>query len=179
MTRDNWQRLFLVAVLAIGWGSAAQAAVVYSDTVLARGPEHASITELALAGPGSYQITTTDLRWLNAPLDALSFGAFTTTAPIETMVGAGTLEFFYGGQGKVFMQLYARPGSGKSAGLIGVQVTSVAVVALPASMWLLLSALTAAGFWAWLQRRAGALSDAIAARAASMATTESAIAAAA
>jgi hypothetical protein len=156
MIRENWRRLGIALALASAGSGEAAAAVVYADTVLARGPEYASTTELGLDGPGSYQITTTDLHWLNSPLGALSFGVFTATAPIKTMTGAGTLEFFYAGQGKVFLQLYVRPAAGKSAALVGVAVNSVAVVALPASLWLLLSALSAAGFWGWLQRRAGA-----------------------
>jgi hypothetical protein len=170
MSRAAWKRLCIVAAFAAASTGAAQATVVYSATVLARGAEHASTTDLSLDGAGHYQITTTDLRWLDAPLAALSFGAFSSTAPIKTMTGAGTLEFFYGGQGKVFLQVYARTAVGKSAALIGVQVANnVAVVALPASLWLLISALATAGFWARLQRRAAALSRAVASRAAAMA----------
>src|SRR5262245_20136313 len=143
----------LSAVLVLVGSSSAEAAVVYSDTVLARGPEYLSTTELALPSQGTYQITTTDLHWLDAPLSALSFGAFTATAPIKTKVGAGALEFYYAGTGKVFMQLYARTATGKSAGLIGMQVTSATVVALPASLWFLFSGLLAGGFLGRLQRR--------------------------
>jgi hypothetical protein len=144
------------AVLVLAAASTAEAAVVYSDTVLARGPEYLSTTELALPSQGTYQITATDLKWLDAPLSALSFGAFTATAPIKTKAGAGSLEFYYAGTGKVFLQIYARPGTGKSAGLIGVQTASVTVVPLSASVWFLLSGLLAAGFWLRLQRRAAA-----------------------
>jgi FkbM family methyltransferase len=159
MNRNLSLRLLGVLAVLATWSSAVEATVVYSGTTLARGPEFASTTELPLGGAGMYQITTTDLRWLNAPFAALTFGAFTATAPIKTMTTAGTLEFFYGGQGKVFLQLYARPASGKSAGLIGVEVNQVAVVALPASLWLLLSALSVAGFWRWQERPAGVPSD--------------------
>jgi hypothetical protein len=144
----------LTAVLVLTASSAAEAALMYSDTVLARGPEYLSTTNLVLPSQGTYRITATDLKWLDAPLSALSFGAFTSTAPIKTTVGAGTLEFYYAGTSRVFMQLYARPAIGRSAGLIAVQVTSVAVVALPASVWFLLSGLMSAALWRRVQRRA-------------------------
>jgi hypothetical protein len=153
--------MYLVALLA-GAGGAVEAAPVYSGTLLMRGPESASSIELSLSAPGNYSVTAVDLKWLNTSLQALSFGVFTATAPIETMVGAGTLEFFHAGQGKVFLQVYARPGAGKSAGLVGLQVESVTVVALPASLWLLLSALGSTALWNWARRRAVAVAQALA-----------------
>src|SRR5262245_32218677 len=144
----------LTAVVVAAAASAAEAAVVYSDTVLARAPEYLSTTELALPSQGTYRITATDLKYLNAPLSALSFGAYTSTAPLKTMVGAGALEFYWAGSSKVFLQLYARTAVGKSAGLIGVQVTSVvAVVPLPKSVWFLLSALLGAALLRRWQER--------------------------
>jgi uncharacterized iron-regulated membrane protein len=142
-----------VALLLAAQVDTADATVVYSDTVLARGPEYAATFELPTAPSGTYRVTATDLKWLNVPLQALTFGVFTATGPIKTLVGAGTFEFFNAGTSKLFLQLYARTGAAQSAGLIGVQVESVAVVALPASLWLLLSALGATGFWRWWERR--------------------------
>jgi hypothetical protein len=133
----------------------AEATVVYSDTVLVRGPEYATAIELSLPATGTYRVTATDLHWLNVPLQALSFGVFTATSSLATHVGAGTLEFFNAGQGKVFLQLYALTAPSKSAGLVSLQAESVATVALPASLWLLLSALGATGFWRWWERRVG------------------------
>jgi hypothetical protein len=156
MIRKLSLRLLGLVAFAASAG-AAEATVVYSDTVLARGPEFATAIELGANGPGLYRVTATDLHWLGAPLAALSFGAFTATAPIKTLAGAGTLEFFHSGESKTYLQLYARPAAGKSAGLIALTV-DVAVVALPASLWLLLSALGAAWFYRWLERRAAALS---------------------
>jgi hypothetical protein len=121
---------------------------------LARGPEYAAAFELPTVASGTYRVTATDLNWLNVPLQALTFGVFTATGSIKSMVGAGTLEFFHAGTGKVFLQLYARTGVGKSAGLVSMQVDSVAaVVPLPASLWLLLSALGSTSLWRWLERR--------------------------
>ena len=142
----------VVLLLAARVGTG-EAAVVYTDTVLARGPEYAAAFELPTAPSGTYRVTATDLQWLNVPLQALTFGVFTATGPIKTLAGAGTFEFFNAGTSKVFLQLYARPGASKSAGLIGVQIDSVAVVALPGSLWLLLSALGATGLWRWWERR--------------------------
>jgi hypothetical protein len=162
--KQTLRMVYFVALIAVS-GGAAEAAPVYSDTVLARGPEYGSSIELSLPGPGNYSVTAKDLKWLDVPLQALSFGVFTAKAPIETMVGAGTLEFFNAGEGKVFLQLYARPGVGKSAGLIGLHVDSFAVVPLPASLWLLLSALGSTAFWSWGRRHGARPDDGLAASA--------------
>jgi len=151
---------------------AADGAVVYSDVFFAKGPYDARATELPLGERGVYRITVADLRWQDVALRCLTFGVFTATAPIQTMDGAGTFEFFYTGRGEVFLALFATPAHGKRVGLIGVEVTSVtsaAVVALPASLWLLLSGLTAAVFWGWLQRRTAALSRSVAVHVSAMA----------
>lgn len=138
----------VLSIAACAFVGTARATVVYSDTVLVRGPEFASVVELAPPPTaGNYRITATDLNWLGAPLQALSFGVFTATAPVKSKVGAGTLEFFYAGAGKLFLQLYARTAPSKSAGLVGLQADYVAAVPLPASLWLLLSALGAGGAW--------------------------------
>jgi hypothetical protein len=154
----KWTRT-VAAVLAIAaCAGTAQATTVYSDTVLVRAPEFASVIELPTsATPGSYRITATDLNWLGAPLQALSFGVFTATAPVKSKVGAGTLEFFYAGADKLFLQLYAKTAPSKSAGLVGLQADYVAAVPLPASLWLLLSALGATGAWRSLRARAAGI----------------------
>jgi hypothetical protein len=134
----------------------AQATTVYSDTVLVRAPEFASVVELPTPlMAGDYRVTATDLNWLGAPLQALSFGVFTATAPVKSKVGAGTLDFFYAGTEKLFLQLYAKTAPSKSAGLVGIEV--VTVVPLPASLWLLLSALGATGAWRSLRSRAAGI----------------------
>jgi hypothetical protein len=130
-----------------------KANVVYSDTVLVKAPEFAAVFELPTASaPSNYRVTATDLNWLGAPLQALSFGVFTATSQVKSRSGAGTLEFFYAGTDKLFLQLYARTAPLKSAGLVGLQADCVTVVPLPASFWLLLSALGAAGAWRWRWR---------------------------
>jgi hypothetical protein len=158
----SWSYRLIVVALALFAArvDSVEAAQVYADTVLVRGGEYAAVFELPTAPSGTYRVTATDLKWLNVSLQALTFGVFTATGPIETMVGAGTLEFFNAGTSKVFLQLYARPGASKSAGLVGMQVDSVAVVPLPASLWLLLSALGATGFWRWRERRPATISHA-------------------
>jgi hypothetical protein len=138
----RWFAVWLgLAALASG---SAQAAVVYYNTVLVSGRESLEVFALPLDAPGSYRITATDLRWNNTPLEALSFGVFTSTQTLETRVGAGTLEFFKAGPGQVFLQLYARTTAPRFAGLVWFKGESVAVVPLPASLLLLLSALGAA-----------------------------------
>ncbi len=150
----HWIRMVAVVVSIAACASTAHATTVYTDTVLVRAPEFASVIELPTpATPGTYRITATDLNWLGAPLQALSFGAFTATAAIKSKVGAGTLEFFYAGTDKLFLQLYAKTAPSKSAGLVGLRADYVAVVPLPASLWLLLSALGATGAWRSLRAR--------------------------
>jgi hypothetical protein len=154
----HWARRVAVVLSIAACAGTAEAAIVYSDTVLVRAPEFASVIELPTPTTAStYRVTATDLNWLGVPLQALSFGVFTATAPIKSQVGAGTLEFFYAGTDKLFLQLYAKTAPSKSAGLVGLQADCVAVVPLPASLWLLLSALGATGAWRSLRSRAAGL----------------------
>jgi len=154
----HWTRIATIAALVAACAGGVEASVVYSDTVLLRAPEFASVIELPTATTASnYRITATDLNWLGAPLQALSFGVFTATAPIQSKSGVGALEFFYAGTDKLFLQLYAKTAPLKSAGLIGLQADCVAVVPLPASLWLLLSALGSAGAWRSLRSRVGGM----------------------
>jgi hypothetical protein len=152
MSWVNSLRVMGVVLFAIAVLGKAEAAVVYSDTLLVRAPAFATAIELSLPTSGTYRVTATDLNWFNVPLQALSFGVYTSTTSLASRVGAGTLEFFNAGQGKVFLQIYAVTAPGKSAGLVSLQAESM-VVALPASLWLLLSALGATGFWRWWERR--------------------------
>jgi hypothetical protein len=133
----------LLAALLVA-AQAVEADVVYTDRVLITGSESLQVFEMPFDAPGSYRITATDLRWPTAELAALSFGAFTATESLATRSGAGTLEFFMAGPGRVFLQLYARTAGPEYAGLVAIQGESVAVVPLPASLVLLLSALGAA-----------------------------------
>lgn len=154
-----WVRFAKCVGLLLLLGTAAQraqATVVFSDTVLAKGPEFATVIDLALPAAGQYRITATDLNWFKVPLQALSFGVFTATGSLVTHAGGGTLDFFNAGHQKVFLQVFVRAAPGKSAGLIALQAEDVAVVALPASLWLLLSAFGATGFWRWWERRVAA-----------------------
>jgi hypothetical protein len=131
-----------LAGLALIQTPAAQASMTsYSDTVTVLGQEYLGVLELPLDAPGRYQVTVTDLKWFNVPLDTLKFTLFTATAPIASSQTAGTIEFFHASEEKVFLQLYAKPAAPRYAGLIGVQET--AVVPLPASLWLLGSGLAA------------------------------------
>ncbi len=140
------------AVLLTGWTCTVNAATVYTDTVLVSGSEYLSVIELPIDLSGTYRVTATDLQWLSTPLQALSFGVFTSTGSLATHVGAGTLEFFNAGTGKVFLQLYARTAAPRYAGLVALEGTAVAVVPLPASLALLASALVAS-WLAGLRRR--------------------------
>lgn len=152
-----WGIALALAVAALAATSGrADAAQIYSDTVLVSGPEYLSVVELPVQLPGTYRVTATDLNWLNTPLQALSFGVFTSTQSLGTRSGAGTLEFFNAGQGKVFLQLYAKTSAPRFAGLVALTGDAVAVVPLPASLPLLLSGL---GVAAWLRRRSGGGSD--------------------
>lgn len=138
----SWFGVWFVAAAIVS--SPARAAEGYSNTVLVSGRESLEVFALPFDAPGSYRVTATDLRWLNTPLEALSFGVFSSTQAIETRSGAGTLEFFKAGPGKVFLQLYARTTGPRYSGLVSLRGEAVAVVPLPASLLLLASALAAA-----------------------------------
>jgi hypothetical protein len=150
--RYNGSLLAMWLGLMLFTGGAAQAATVYSDTVLVRGRESLKVFALPFDAAGNYRITATDLRWGNTPLEALSFGVFTSTQAIATHQGAGTLEFFKAGPGAIFLQIYARTTEPRFAGLVSLHGETVAVVPLPASLLLLVSAL-GAGALPRLRRR--------------------------
>jgi hypothetical protein len=137
-------RVLLGSALAI-WLTArvepVQGAAVYSDTLLVRGPEYLTRIDLPLNSIGTYKITATDLEWFGAPLQALSFGVFTSTHQMKMMQGPGTLEFFKAGADKIFLQVYARTVGPKFGGLVSLRVEGQAPVPLPASVVLLASAL--------------------------------------
>ena len=138
-------RLHVWMALLASWIGSAEAAVVFNDAVLVRGPEALAVLDLPFDAPGTYRVTATDMNWLGTPLAALSFGAFTSTQALETRIGAGTIEFFHASSGRVFLQLYARTGAPRYAGLIVVRGEMVNVVPLPASLLLLASSLGVAG----------------------------------
>lgn len=132
----------LVSWFAIA-GGRANAAAVFADTVLVRGPEFLTKLELPpLDSPGTYKVTATDLKWLDTPLEALSFGIFTSTQAIKSMQGPGTFEFYRAGSDKLFLQVYAKTVGPRYAGLVSVYVENEqAPVPLPASIVLLASAI--------------------------------------
>ena len=129
----------LALVLALS-AARADATAVFADTVLVKGPEYLTVLELPLDAIGSYKVTTSDLKWLNTPLQALSFGVFTSTQSLGSLQGPGTLEFYKAGSDNVFLQIYARTTAPKYAGLVSVVVESkLAPVPLPSSLVLLVS----------------------------------------
>jgi len=139
----SYSRPFAASVLALvlAFSAArADAAAVFTDTVLVKGPEYLTVLELPLDAIGSYKVTATDLNWLNTPLQALSFGVFTSTQSLGSLQGPGTLEFYKAGSDNVFLQIYARTTAPKYAGLVSVVVESkLAPVPLPSSLVLLVS----------------------------------------
>jgi hypothetical protein len=147
VVRGAWLALALVLTVA---GAARADDPLYSSVIRASGtadaPEFLTSIEMPITAAGRYQITTTDKKWLNVPLQGLSFGVFTSKGTIASKEGAGVLEFFNAGQGKVFLQIYALTGAPYYAGLIGVKAETMAVVALPSSLLLLASALGGAAF---------------------------------
>lgn len=135
----------LVGSLLAGWLvvaiEPAQAQAVFSDTVLAHGPEFAAKIELPLGKTGGYKVTATDLKWFDLPLQALSWGVFSSSKPLTTMQGPGTLEFFKAGSDKLFLQVYAKTLGPRFAGLVTFQIEEQSPVPLPASLVLLSSAI--------------------------------------
>ncbi len=130
-TRYAW-----LALLLAGWSACSHAEMTtYSDTVLVRGEYYLGVFPLPFDAPGSYSITATDLHWMDEPLDALSFGAFSATGPLGTRQGAGTLEFYKAGSDPVYLLLFASTSGPHYAGLVGIEGRSV--VPLPASALLL------------------------------------------
>jgi hypothetical protein len=139
----------LAGALIVAWlaipGGRAHATAVFSDTVLARGPENLTVVELPIDAIGNYEVTATDLQWLGTSLQALSFGVFTSGQLLKSMQGPGTFEFYKASSDKVFLQIYSRTTAPKFAGLISVLVESAAPpVPLPSSLLLLVSGIGAA-----------------------------------
>jgi hypothetical protein len=129
-------------------GGRAHAIAVFSETVLVTGPEHLTVLELPLDAIGNYKVTATDLKWLDAPLQALSFGVFTSTQSLGSLRGPGTVEFYKVSSDKVFLQIYAQTTAPKYAGLVSVVVEpNLAPVALPSSIVLLVSGIGGALLW--------------------------------
>jgi len=138
-------RLLAGSVLAL-WllipGGRAQATALFADTVLVKGPEYLTVLELPIDTIGSYKVTATDLRWLNVPLQGLSFGVFTSTQSLKSMQGPGSFEFYKAGSDKVFLQIYSKTMAPKFAGLVSIIIEhSAPAVSLPSSALLLLSAI--------------------------------------
>jgi hypothetical protein len=147
-----------VCVSSVLGASLAQAVTVpYGDTVLVSGKQLV-VVELDFAVAGSYEITATDLEWLD-PLKSLSFGVFQGGAslgvvgPEDIVDGHGALAFFLAAPGKAFLQLYAEAGP-RGYGLLSWQAQ--AVVALPSSIILLGSAL-GLGLPLWRSRASKAI----------------------
>lgn len=141
MAWTQLRKCFWLALLLAGGAGAARATTLYSDTLLASGPEFLTSLELpVLEQQGEYKVTVTDLKWFNTPAQALSFGVFDAGGPIKTLPTAGTIQFFKGA-GKVSLLVYAKLGGPRFADLLGVTVENTVVVALPSSFLLLASAL--------------------------------------
>ena len=153
----SYLRLVAASMLAV-WiaipGGRAHATPVFSDTVLVKGPEYLTVLELPLDTIGNYKVTAADLKWLNAPLQALSFGVFTSTQSLGSLQGPGTLEFYKASADKVFLQIYAKTAAPKYAGLVSVIVEhGASPVPLPSSVVLLVSGIGGAMLWRKSSRR--------------------------
>ena len=135
--------LILSAWLSMPGGSA-HAAAVFSDAVLVKGPEYLTVLELPIDSIGNYKVTATDLKWLDTDIKALSFGVFTSGQLLKSQQGPGTFEFYKASSDKVFLQVYAQNNAPKFAGLVSIVVETTAAVALPSSLVLLLSGISAA-----------------------------------
>jgi hypothetical protein len=137
LRKCSWTALLLAA----STGSA-HAAMLYSSTVLVKGPEVLKTIELPAEASGDYRITATDLKWFGNASPLLTLGLFTSTDRIKTMQGPGVLDFFKApGMGKVFLQIYVKTSGPQFADLLTVQLEQQAVVPLPASILLLGSGL--------------------------------------
>jgi hypothetical protein len=137
LRKCSWMGLLLAA----GMGSA-HGAMLFSSTVLVKGPEVLKTIELPTEASGDYRITATDLKWLGNASPLLTLGLFTSTDSIKTMQGPGVLDFFKApGMGKVYLQIYSKSPNPNFANLLTIQLESQAVVPLPASILLLGSGL--------------------------------------
>jgi hypothetical protein len=145
MLHSRWLAASTLALWLAVPGGPVYATVVFSDTVLVKGPEYLTVLELPLDAIGNYKVTATDLEWLGAPLQALSFGVFTADHALGSLRGPGAFEFYKAGSDRVFLQIYARTTAPKYADLVGVVVEpSVSAVPLPPSVLLLVSGIGAA-----------------------------------
>ena len=152
-TRSSALLLLLLLGLAGGWARPAYAATV--TTVFADGLTDTLVTapttytlDLPLTAPGRLTITLTDLKF-PALFSVLSFTLTTATQTLRSFAlnGASSATWYYDVTAPATLSgvVYARPSSTAGAGMYNLSVSYVAnVVApvpLPASAWLLLSAL--------------------------------------
>src|SRR5262245_4946017 len=132
MARAHVLRAIWLGLLLTVAGSAAAEQVLYSSTIRAAGsaaaPEFLTSIEMPITAAGDYRSTTKDWRGFDVPLQALSFGVYTSKGKIAGREGAGILDFFNPGQGKIFLQIYALTSGSHYAGLIGVQCDPLQVV---------------------------------------------------
>jgi hypothetical protein len=133
--------LLLAVWLALPSGTA-QAAAVYSDTVLVQGPEFLTVLSLPLDNIGNYKITAKDLRWFDTPLEGLSFSVSTSAKTLVSLNGTGSFDFFKSTSENVYLKIYGHALGPRFAGLVSITADEeLAPVALPGSLGLLASAL--------------------------------------
>ena len=152
--------LLLAAWLALPT-EAAQAAAVYTDTVLVQGPEFLTVLSLPLDNLGSYKITATDLKWFDTPLQGLSFSVSTSAKTLASLKGAGSFDFFKSTSENVYLKIYAHTLGPRFAGLLSITAEEeLAPVSLPGSLGLLVSALMGV---LWMRRATHVRADAVSA----------------
>ena len=146
----------LAAGLALLASPVAGAAVVTEESPFATSLMFAGaqtrVVEFDIGGPGTVEITLTDLEWPAALAD-LSFIVTSATRRELDPSGAGSFSFETTGAGRFFAHVYAVPTGALNVGSAYLSVGFVPVP-LPAAAWLFLAGAVGLGAFARRPNRA-------------------------
>jgi hypothetical protein len=118
--------------------------VVLAETGLIVGGQTADFS-MDLPGPGTVSIELTDLGWA-MPLSSLTFSITTANSVLDSMSGPGNSTFNVSSGGAYFAHVGAQAQGALDLGVYSLDVLfnpQGSMVALPASIWLLLGGLVA------------------------------------
>lgn len=140
--------LGMSVLISAAFGTAAEAATVaYEDVGFIRGVGDQS-ESFTVASAGSYRVTLTDFT-MPSNFDQLTLSVTTRRNEIDSISGSGWFDFSAEVGTTYFANLYGVAGGALDLGLYGISVESVAAtvapVPVPASLFMMVSALAAMG----------------------------------
>jgi hypothetical protein len=125
----------------------AAAAPVFEDVGFITGNATTS-TAFSITAAGTYTVTLTDFAFPDA-FQSLALAITSATATLATLDAPGTIDFVLNGPAQLFALVYGAPNLNTGVGLYGLRVALADngggnQVPLPASLWLLASAVASA-----------------------------------